>query len=458
MIVRRRLSQKTPVDSGEGGFASTATCRGVARSAKKRGVAHTRPACSARSRPRPNHRAAAVQAGVLPKARRPFAVYTQEVLQELQPRPSPKRRFAEIAARWRALDAEARKEYYRRSEEEFARQRGVAQARGIHLRRANCIEIAQGPPAGVPETEPTPKGQTFAVGPYECSRSKALGAGTYGLVLAAAHVRTGRLVALKLFKSGDQDDARHEFGMYQALSERRGGSGSALFLEVLDADPNASLPWLAFPMVGQSLSSHLASGPCNDESAFAIAAQLVMALSHLHGLSICHLDLKTSNILWCPRKRSLHLADLGMCERIPIYGGQLRFQTYCTDLYRPPELVAASSRERLAAMLTPAVDVWSAGCVVYAVVAGRHLMSGMGRSTWQGSQQTWADTYATRQHSDEYVRFVLPHLSRAHRKWQRVVRRCCHPQPEGRPKLKDVANGCAWVRHMACDPMPYTPP
>ena len=93
---------------------------------------------------------------------------------------------------------------------------------------------------------------------------------------------------------------------------------------------------------------------------------------------LLHFDVKPANTLWYPHNEILQLCDFGMAEPAPQRSARPspRFSTYVTKLYRPPELwtIRDGEEQTLLRALTPAVDVWSFGCVLFEAAAGKALM------------------------------------------------------------------------------------
>ena len=103
-------------------------------------------------------------------------------------------------------------------------------------------------------------------------------------------------------------------------------------------------PFLALEYCGSSLFSLLGEkGAFSVDDSRAIALQLKAAVRGLHSLQILHLDLKTSNVLWCVVRRELKLADFGMSEYIPGYGPSIRFPM-CNSKLPSPRIVARCSK------------------------------------------------------------------------------------------------------------------
>ncbi|MGY1499745.1 serine/threonine-protein kinase [Streptomyces sp. QTS52] len=125
-----------------------------------------------------------------------------------------------------------------------------------------------------------------------------LGAGGMGQVYAARSER-GRTVAVKLVRRelAEQDEFRDRFRREVAAARRVGGRWTA---PVLDADTEATVPWLATGYVaGPSLKQVVGHdhGPLSEYSVRVLAAGLAHALHDIHAAGIVHRDLKPSNVL-----------------------------------------------------------------------------------------------------------------------------------------------------------------
>ncbi|MGC0411305.1 outer membrane protein assembly factor BamB [Streptomyces sp. SAI-195] len=124
-----------------------------------------------------------------------------------------------------------------------------------------------------------------------------LGAGGMGRVYLARSPG-GRTVAVKVVRpdlAADHDFRerfRHEVDIAKAVSGR-------FTAPVVDADPDAPLPWLATSYVlGPDLTDVVAAhGALPERTVRALAAGLAAALQDIHAAGLMHRDLKPSNVL-----------------------------------------------------------------------------------------------------------------------------------------------------------------
>lgn len=124
-----------------------------------------------------------------------------------------------------------------------------------------------------------------------------LGSGGMGRVFVGRSAG-GRTVAVKVVHAHFSLDHefRARFRREVEAARRVGGEWTA---PVLDADPDARVPWVATGYVaGPSLSQAIADeGPLPEPSVRALGAGLAEALVAVHALGLVHRDVKPSNVL-----------------------------------------------------------------------------------------------------------------------------------------------------------------
>ncbi|MER7760841.1 protein kinase [Streptomyces sp. NPDC097619] len=143
--------------------------------------------------------------------------------------------------------------------------------------------------------QPLEAGDPRTVGAYRLLGR--LGAGGMGAVYLGRS-EGGRTVAVKVVHPhfALDEDFRARFRREVAAARRVGGSWTA---PVLDADPDAPVPWVATGYVaGPSLDRAIAAhGPLPESGVRAVGAGLAEALTAVHGLGLVHRDVKPSNVM-----------------------------------------------------------------------------------------------------------------------------------------------------------------
>jgi tetratricopeptide (TPR) repeat protein len=231
-------------------------------------------------------------------------------------------------------------------------------------------ELARAEPGANPVATPEPPAATRRVGRFRLHEE--LGRGAFGVVFRATDATLGRVVAVKLLRTGRFADPE-EVGRF--LDEGRHAAvldhpGIVRVLEVGVAD---GLPYL--------VSEYVPGGRTLDDDAPARrdllrAATLVRgvaaALEAAHAIGLVHRDVKPSNILIDPEGRP-RLADFGLARD----GDAPRRRTTpgaCpgTPTYMSPEGASGKPVDRRS-------DVYSLGCVLYELIAGEPPFLGSDR-------------------------------------------------------------------------------
>ena len=146
--------------------------------------------------------------------------------------------------------------------------------------------------------EPLRRWDPERIGPYVILGR--LGAGAMGQVYLGRSA-AGRLVAVKTIKVELAEEAgfRTRFAQEVAAARRVSGVFTAA---VVEADPEADLPWLATAYVPAPSLARLVGvcGPLPIPAVRWLAAGCAEALESIHGAGLVHRDLKPSNVLVAP--------------------------------------------------------------------------------------------------------------------------------------------------------------
>lgn len=116
---------------------------------------------------------------------------------------------------------------------------------------------------------------------------------------------------------------------------------------------------------GLNLAQRLVEGPCRGKVAARYVAAIAKGVQHAHDHQILHRDLKPSNVLLDVDDQP-HVTDFGLARRLDVESGQTRTGAALgTPSYMAPEQAAGQKQ------LTPAVDVYGLGAILYELLTGR---------------------------------------------------------------------------------------
>ncbi len=210
--------------------------------------------------------------------------------------------------------------------------------------------------------EPLEAADPRAAGPYRLIGR--LGAGGMGRVFLGES-GTGRRVAVKLVREdlADTPGFRDRFRREAKLAMRAGGFWTA---PVIDADPDATMPWIASQYVdGPSLAERIAQqGPLDEEEVRRLGSGLAEAIASFHQGGLVHRDLKPSNVLLVddgPR-----VIDFGISKALETTGGTGLTKTG-TVLGTPGFM---SPEQALGQPVGPPSDVFSLGSLLVYAATG----------------------------------------------------------------------------------------
>ncbi|WP_405444094.1 serine/threonine protein kinase [Streptomyces avidinii] len=219
--------------------------------------------------------------------------------------------------------------------------------------------------------QPLEAGEPRTIGAYRLLGR--LGAGGMGRVYLGRSAG-GRTVAVKIVHPhfATDEEFRARFRREVEAARRVGGEWTA---PVLDADPDAPVPWVATGYVaGPSLDRALAGhGPLPETSVRAIGAGLARALVAVHGLGLVHRDVKPSNVMLTldgPR-----LIDFGIARATD---GTASLTSTGVSVGSPGYM---SPEQILGKGITGAADVFSLGAVMAFAATGRPPFTGDNSAT-----------------------------------------------------------------------------
>jgi serine/threonine-protein kinase len=189
-----------------------------------------------------------------------------------------------------------------------------------------------------------------------------IGEGAFGRVYEGRDRRLDRPVAVKVIKPWWADDPEWvtTFERETRLLARVSDPGIVQIYDVGNAPEGRY--YVSELVRGENLAQRLAHGPIAPWKAADIAAQLCRALAAAHQRRIVHRDVKPPNIL-LSASGQVKVGDFGVAGLAEGSSGAGSATIVGTPAYMAPE----QSRGRA---VTPATDVYSAGVVLYEMIAG----------------------------------------------------------------------------------------
>lgn len=196
--------------------------------------------------------------------------------------------------------------------------------------------------------------------------------GTYGIVYRCRERETNDLVALKQVKihSGTEGfpiTALREINILLALDHE-----NIITVREVVVNHSSDTIFMVMDYMEHDLKALMANmkHPFSQSEVKCLMLQLLKATAYMHDHWVIHRDLKTSNLLFS-NKGVLTLCDFGMARK---YCDPIKEMTaeVVTLFYRAPELLLGSKK------YTPAVDVWSIGCIFAEMMLMKPLLPGQG--------------------------------------------------------------------------------
>jgi serine/threonine protein kinase len=199
-----------------------------------------------------------------------------------------------------------------------------------------------------------------------------LGRGGMGIVWAARRIADGRIVAVKIARSTDEDLHRR-FEREARIAATLVHPNVARMLDVVPAT-DARGPCLVQEMLdGETLEACLVRrGALSLRDAARVMVPIAGALGAAHALGIVHRDLKPQNVMLAGER--VVVLDFGVAKLLPAWGAHSRLTrtgaVLGTPRYMAPEQVFGEPD------VDARADVWALGAVLYRALAGRAPIEG----------------------------------------------------------------------------------
>ena len=240
---------------------------------------------------------------------------------------------------------------------------------------ANIVQVKPGRGSRVSLIEAVPKDVPApAANSFQIARGQMIGKGSYGKVYLGINLTTGDFLAVKQVEvnqkaAGSDKDKMKE--MVSALDQEidtmqhleHPNIVQYLGCERKDFSISIFLEYISGGSVGSCLRNH---GKFDEGLVSSLTRQTLAGLSYLHQEGVLHRDLKADNIL-LDVDGTCKISDFGISKKTDnIYGNDATNNMQGSVFWMAPEVVRSQGQGYSAK-----VDIWSLGCVVLEMFAGR---------------------------------------------------------------------------------------
>ncbi|CAI9784416.1 unnamed protein product [Fraxinus pennsylvanica] len=198
-----------------------------------------------------------------------------------------------------------------------------------------------------------------------------IGQGTYSSVYKGRDLLNNKVVALKKVRFNNMDPESVKFMAREILLLRQLDHPNIIKLEGLVTSRTSSSLYLVFEYMEHDLTG-LASLPgvkFTEAQVKCYMQQLLTGLDYCHSNGVLHRDIKGSNLL-IDNHGILKIADFGLASYFDNHQIVPLTSHVVTLWYRPPELLFGATHYGVA------VDLWSTGCILGELYAGKPIMPG----------------------------------------------------------------------------------
>ncbi|XP_038989997.1 probable serine/threonine-protein kinase At1g54610 [Phoenix dactylifera] len=198
-----------------------------------------------------------------------------------------------------------------------------------------------------------------------------IGQGTYSTVYRARDLETGKIVALKKVRFVNVDPESVRFMAREIYVLRRLDHPNIVKLEGLVSSRMSCSLSLVLEYMEHDLAG-LAATPSikfSESQVKCYMQQLLSGLDHCHSHGVLHRDIKGSNLL-ISNNGILKITDFGLATFFNPDQRQPLTSRVVTLWYRPPELLLGATDYGVS------VDLWSTGCILAELFAGKPIMPG----------------------------------------------------------------------------------
>uniref|UniRef100_A0A7N0RBY1 Protein kinase domain-containing protein n=1 Tax=Kalanchoe fedtschenkoi TaxID=63787 RepID=A0A7N0RBY1_KALFE len=198
-----------------------------------------------------------------------------------------------------------------------------------------------------------------------------IGQGTYSSVYKARDLDTGKIVAMKKVRFVNMDPESVRFMAREIHILRKLDHPNVMKLECLVTSRASGSLYLVFEYMEHDLAGLLATPGIkfSDPQIKCYMQQLLNGLEYCHSRGVLHRDIKGSNLL-IGDNGVLKIGDFGLATFFRPDQQQPLTSRVVTLWYRAPELLLGATEYGVA------VDLWSTGCILAELFAGKPVLPG----------------------------------------------------------------------------------
>ncbi|KAJ2453994.1 hypothetical protein EV183_001834 [Coemansia sp. RSA 2336] len=207
------------------------------------------------------------------------------------------------------------------------------------------------------------KAKNAFFGPYLLLQT--IGEGEFAKVKLAMHKDTSEEVAIKLIKKESIDTEVKLSKIKREIAALKAVNFSYIvrLYDIIETERYIGIV-IEYASGGELFDHILAHRQLKENDACRLFAQLIAGVSYLHASNIVHRDLKLENLL-LDRNRNIKITDFGFANQFRGPGDDLMSTSCGSPCYAAPELVVTDGP-----YVGTAVDIWSCGVILYAMLAG----------------------------------------------------------------------------------------
>ncbi|VFQ84357.1 unnamed protein product [Cuscuta campestris] len=198
-----------------------------------------------------------------------------------------------------------------------------------------------------------------------------IGQGTYSSVYKAHDLKSNKIVAMKKVRFVNMDAESVRFMAREICILRRLDHPNVIKLEAVVTSRISDSIYLVFEYMEHDLAGleGLPGVNFTEPQIKCYAQQLLLGLDHCHSRGVLHRDIKGSNLL-INSSGILRIGDLGLATTFHPDRKQPLTSRVATLWYRAPELLLGATDYGVA------IDMWSVGCILAELFAGKPIMPG----------------------------------------------------------------------------------